>query len=232
MAADDLRTAEPALTILHVSDLQFGKHHRFADDAGGFDTLLRRLCDDLDVLKDSHGLAPQLVALTGDLAEWGMKAELDQVLRFCEGLEKHLGLARERVLVIPGNHDVNRKKCLAYFAACEGDDVEPQRPYWPKWGPYVELFGTLYRDVERYRFTQLEPTTTAGSASRSCAGSTTSCAGTSATAGCGSGWSTTTRSGGPRTTTRTSATPTTCASGWARACTCSCTATPTRAASS
>ena len=49
---------EPAVTILHVSDMQFGKHHRFADPDGGFDTLLRRLCDDLDLLARETGSSP------------------------------------------------------------------------------------------------------------------------------------------------------------------------------
>jgi len=77
---------EPAVTILHISDMQFGKHHRFADPAGGFDTLLRRLCDDLDLLSRENGLKPDIVALTGDLTEWGMKQEFEQVAAFGEGL--------------------------------------------------------------------------------------------------------------------------------------------------
>jgi 3',5'-cyclic AMP phosphodiesterase CpdA len=100
---------ERAVTILHVSDMQFGKHHRFADPDGGFDTLLRRLCDDLDLLARENGLAPDLGALTGDLAEWGMKREFDQVAVFGEGLLAHLKLDPDRLLVIPGNHDINRK---------------------------------------------------------------------------------------------------------------------------
>jgi WD40 repeat protein/3',5'-cyclic AMP phosphodiesterase CpdA len=150
---------EPALTVLHVSDLQFGKHHRFADPAGGFDTLLRRLCDDLDLLARDHGLAPDVVALTGDLAEWGMRSEFEQVAVFCEQLRDHLEIDPDRLLVVPGNHDINRKLCSAYFDRCAGDDVEPRAPYWPKWEHYVGLFQRLYRDVERYRFTQLEPWT-------------------------------------------------------------------------
>jgi WD40 repeat protein/uncharacterized protein YjbI with pentapeptide repeats/3',5'-cyclic AMP phosphodiesterase CpdA len=145
--------------VLHASDLQFGKHHRFADPAGGFDTLLRRLCDDLDVLARDHGLAPDVVALTGDLAEWGMRSEFEQVAVFCEQLRDHLKLAPDRLLVVPGNHDINRKLCSAYFDRCAGDDEEPRPPYWPKWEHYVGLFQRLYRDVERYRFTQLEPWT-------------------------------------------------------------------------
>lgn len=60
-----------AITILHLSDLQFGRHHRFADPHGGFDTLLQRLCVDLDLLAHEQALVPDLVALTGDLAEGG-----------------------------------------------------------------------------------------------------------------------------------------------------------------
>jgi WD40 repeat protein/3',5'-cyclic AMP phosphodiesterase CpdA len=150
---------EPAITILHVSDMQFGKHHRFADEGGGFNTLLRRLCDDLDLLKRENGLVPDLVALTGDLAEWGMKSEFEQVAQFAEGLLRHLALEPDRLLIVPGNHDINRKLCEAYFNDCEGEGEAPKAPYWRKWKPFVELFQRLYRDVERYRFTELEPWT-------------------------------------------------------------------------
>jgi 3',5'-cyclic AMP phosphodiesterase CpdA len=107
--ADD----EAAITILHLSDLQFGRHHRFADASGGFDTLLRRLCDDLDLLREQNGLQPDLIALTGDLSEWGMRRELEQVAAFGEGVLAHLQLAPERLLVVPGNHDINRNLCEA-----------------------------------------------------------------------------------------------------------------------
>ncbi|HWO22877.1 MAG TPA: pentapeptide repeat-containing protein [Kofleriaceae bacterium] len=150
---------EPAVTILHVSDMQFGKHHRFADEGGGFDTLLRRLCDDLDLLRDQNGLKPDLIALTGDLAEWGMKREFEQVAAFAEGLLAHLKLAPDRLLVVPGNHDINRNLCEAYVLRCAGEGDDPKRPYWPKWEPYIALIGRLYRDIDRYRFTELEPWT-------------------------------------------------------------------------
>jgi len=150
---------ETAVTILHLSDMQFGRHHRFTDAAGGFDTLLQRLCDDLDLLARDNGLVPDVVALTGDLAEWGMKRELDQVAGFGEGLRAHLRLDPDRLLVIPGNHDINRKLCEAYFLRCAGEGDDPRPPYWPKWEPYVGLLSRLYRDVERYRFTELEPWT-------------------------------------------------------------------------
>lgn len=118
---------EPGLTVLHISDPQFGKHHRFADPASGVDTLLRRLCDDLDWLARVYGLAPDVVVLTGDLAEWGMPAEFEQVAVFCEQLRDHLKLDPERLLIVPGNHDINRMHCLSYFNGCAGDGVEARR---------------------------------------------------------------------------------------------------------
>jgi 3',5'-cyclic AMP phosphodiesterase CpdA len=152
---------EPAVTILHLSDVQFGKHHRFADEGGGFNTLLQRLCDDLDLLKRENGLAPDLVALTGDLAEWGTKREFAQAAELGKGLLRHLQLEPDRLLVVPGNHDINRKLCEAYFLRCDGDGEAPKPPYWPKWEPFVGLVNRLYREsnVERYRFTELEPWT-------------------------------------------------------------------------
>ncbi len=157
-------TIEPSITILHLSDMQFGRHHRFGRlGLGGaderFDTLLQRVHDDLAELERSHALRPDIIALTGDLAEWGLKSEFAAVQQFAEGLAARLGLGRERVLVIPGNHDINRKKCSGYFDDREGDGETPAPPYWPKWKPFVEFFGELYNGVDGYRFTELEPWT-------------------------------------------------------------------------
>lgn len=154
----------PTVTILHVSDMQFGRNHRFGRlGLGGadekFDTLLKRLTDDLDRLRDEQGLKLDLVALTGDLAEWGKKKEFDDVYDFCVGLQEHMKLGRDRILVIPGNHDINRKLCESYFSECEGNDEMPKEPYWPKWKPFVEFFGKLYKDVERYEFKETAPYT-------------------------------------------------------------------------
>jgi len=150
---------ETAVTILHLSDIQLGRHHHFADDDGGFATFRRRLCDDLDQLARESGLKPDLVVLTGDLTTGGGKSEFEQVAVFGEELLAYLGLGTDRLLFVPGNHDVNRTLCEAYFARCTAEGEEPQLPYWPKWGPYLELFDRCYRRIDRYRFTELEPWT-------------------------------------------------------------------------
>ena len=66
------REGGTAVTILHLSDLQFGRNHRFGrlglpppDDT--FDSLIARLAGDLRLLKEQEGLAPHLVVVSGDL---------------------------------------------------------------------------------------------------------------------------------------------------------------------
>ena len=133
--------------------MQFGRNHRFGRlglpgaDAD-FDTLLQRLTDDLASLRDSeHGLKPDLLVVSGDLAELGKKKEFDDAGVFLEKLTEFLGLSRRRVVIVPGNHDINRKKCEAYFLNCDAEDELPQPPFWPKWEFFVELFQRFYRDV-------------------------------------------------------------------------------------
>lgn len=152
------------ITLLHLSDTQFGRNHRFGrlslpppDDS--FDTLLTRLGDDLQLLKKDYGLQPDLVVLSGDLAEGGLKREFDDVLQLVEGLVNLLKLPRDRVVLIPGNHDINRDDCIAYFSTCKSDETDPQPPFWPKWRHYVNLFHHFYRDCADIKFTESEPWT-------------------------------------------------------------------------
>lgn len=154
------------MTILHLSDLQFGPSHRFAGiDLTGlenpYDTLLGRLSADLQRLRKDHELAPDLVIVTGDLAERGMGDEFTAVREFLKKLtdKDHLNLSRQRVAIIPGNHDVNRKACSSYFDNCEADDDKPMAPWWPKWRHYATMFDEFYRDLPDVTFTAEQPWT-------------------------------------------------------------------------
>lgn len=156
--------ANSPITILHLSDIQFGLNHRFGrlglpppDDK--FDTLLARLGKDLQMLETTKNLKPDLLVLSGDLTEWGKKTEFDDLLQFIEGLIKLLNLNRDRVIIIPGNHDVNRKACEAYFTDCEADDNKPEPPFWPKWRQYQQFFNDFYKKYPNITFNEKEPWT-------------------------------------------------------------------------
>src|SRR5215510_8424157 len=110
MDARPAQAMQDHITLLHVSDPQFGRNHRCGNLAlpppeDTFDTLLARLGDDLQYLEREHGLRPDVLVLSGDLAEWGLKPEFDDLLPFVEGLIQLLKLPQNRVVMIPGNHE-------------------------------------------------------------------------------------------------------------------------------
>ena len=156
--------AHEAITLLHLSDIQFGRYHRFGNlglteaDAQ-FDTLFQRLNEDLTSLENKQGVIPQLLVVSGDLAEWGKKSEFTDVLEFLVKLSERLKLPRRYVVIVPGNHDVNRKLCEGYFSQCEGRDEQLVPPYWPKWEFYHWLFQEFYRDEKDIAFSLEEPWT-------------------------------------------------------------------------
>ncbi|MDX1982178.1 MAG: hypothetical protein SFV51_18035 [Bryobacteraceae bacterium] len=90
-----------SVTLLHLSDTQFGRNHRFGNlgvtaEDGKYDTLLARLKLDLDGLNEEHGVVPQAIIVSGDIAEWGMKSEFDDARRFRDGLSAHLNVPRAK----------------------------------------------------------------------------------------------------------------------------------------
>ena len=63
---------------------------------------------------------------------------------------------------MPGNHDVNRRACQAYFAERESEEEAPVPPYFPKWGRFAAMLAEFYGGAagcERVAFTPDEPWT-------------------------------------------------------------------------
>jgi WD40 repeat protein/predicted MPP superfamily phosphohydrolase len=97
-----------ALRILHISDL----HARGPREAKGVwqrvDVLgdpWRRNLDDLA----ADGRPFDIVAFTGDIADWGLAEEYARATPFVAEVLERLQVPRERLFVVPGNHDINRK---------------------------------------------------------------------------------------------------------------------------
>ena len=153
-----------SVTILHLSDTQFGRNHRFGNlqgtaEDGQFDTLVKRLEIDLGLLRKDQGVVPEAIVVTGDLAEWGKTSEFNDVRDLLDRLSVTLGIPREQIALVPGNHDINRKTCEGYFADREGDDLKPVPPYWPKWRQFAGFFGEFYQTVPAVTFTESRPWT-------------------------------------------------------------------------
>jgi hypothetical protein len=91
------------LRILHVSDLQIG---------GVKQAKLRQEADNMaySVREKLKGQSPAFLAVTGDIAEHGWPSEFRGARDWLEYFMEALGLGglpSDRLLLVPGNHDVN-----------------------------------------------------------------------------------------------------------------------------
>ncbi|MEX1363154.1 MAG: metallophosphoesterase [Nannocystaceae bacterium] len=100
---EELVTEPTELTWMHLSDLHVGGEDWQRDD------VLRALVRDLPGLLEDKGLRPDLLFVTGDVANRGTREEYDGALEVLEQVTGVLGLEpRHSVFAVAGNHDVDR----------------------------------------------------------------------------------------------------------------------------
>jgi len=91
------------LTWLHISDLHFR-----ALQAYNASVVLGALLRDIAERIQADGLRADFIALTGDVAFSGQPGEYELAREFLDKLLAATGVSKERLFVVPGNHDVNR----------------------------------------------------------------------------------------------------------------------------
>ena len=144
-------SGQPEATILHISDTLFGTYHRFN---GEEQSLADHLLVDLRKLLIDKVPAIDLIVLSGDIVEHGLKSEYEQAKAFVDALCTQTGLKYHRVVVVPGNHDVNWSLSESYFAECRAEEVEPRLPYAKKWRHYQQFVSSLHGPAA---FTEEQP---------------------------------------------------------------------------
>ena len=144
------------ITILHVSDMQFGAYHQFPSKSSDENTLLESILEDIEQLKEDEGFNPDLLICSGDLAEWGFAQEFAQATSFLGALGDKVGVDRARVIIIPGNHDINRNDCLYYFQQAKERNEDAKAPWAAKWKKYEEAFNDFYKSVGNRATFQLD----------------------------------------------------------------------------
>jgi UDP-2,3-diacylglucosamine pyrophosphatase LpxH len=87
---------------LHISDF-----HIRRGDPYDRDVVLRALVTSVARYR-ANGCVPDLIFATGDIAHSGKSAEYDLAGRFFDDLLCAAGLKKNRLFIIPGNHDVDR----------------------------------------------------------------------------------------------------------------------------
>ncbi|WP_412543208.1 trypsin-like peptidase domain-containing protein [Longispora sp. K20-0274] len=124
--------------ILVLSDLW-----RIAPTGAEVVTAARELVRDLNDLRTTHGLAPDLVAVPGGTARNAAASDYARSGRLLSEICERLGIPPARVVMTPGVQDVNASAYREYFRECRQNRVEPELPYWPKWAPFVNEFATV-----------------------------------------------------------------------------------------
>lgn len=125
--------------ILHISDLQFGRAYSRPRDLA--DSILAGI---------SGPEMPNVVVVSGDLAQTGNPVEYSEAGVFLERLCRGLGIRedeRDRVVLCPGNHDVNWSLSLGAFVDRELQRREiPERDeaFRYRMAPYYDFCAEFY----------------------------------------------------------------------------------------
>ena len=99
-----ITSTDQTITWLHLSDFHFRENQDWQRNVV-LSSLLRDVIDKLP----EQGLSPDMVFLTGDIAQSGKAGEYQQALRFFQTLREKVGhKSFERWFMVPGNHDVDR----------------------------------------------------------------------------------------------------------------------------
>jgi predicted phosphodiesterase len=105
-----------AFNWLHVSDFHFRSGDSFERDL-----VLRSLPQAVETRR-KNGQRVDAVFATGDIADAGKADEYDQATRFFDNLLEAAGLDRRRLFVVPGNHDVDRKRGKFLMRTLDGHE--------------------------------------------------------------------------------------------------------------
>ena len=141
------------IRILHLSDIQYGRHHVDKDGRpplypdANYSPQLEKLIEDLEILKTGQNIVPNFIVVTGDIAEWSRPDEYDAAREFFGGLADHLNIDRRYVVMVPGNHDINRNACQAARLMATEEGKPLKSPYFPKFKFYKEFFDDFYKDI-------------------------------------------------------------------------------------
>jgi len=140
--------------ILHLSDIHFGRHHVESEIEreplyldNDYESELNKIIEDLKILKNK-GAPIDYILITGDLTETSSPNEYKTLKKFLSGIINFAKINKRNVLLIPGNHDVNRNLCQSARLRAQALNEKFEKPYFEKFEIYKNFFNDFYGDVE------------------------------------------------------------------------------------
>lgn len=96
--------------LLHLSDI-----HRTRDEPVRNEEIILSLLGDIDRYAAEGLPSPNVVVISGDLTQSAQTGEYEEAAAFIRELLSRLALPTTRLVVVPGNHDINWDKCYEIF---------------------------------------------------------------------------------------------------------------------
>ena len=139
------------LTYVHLSDIHFGQEK--GSEVYVHDDVKQCLITDVVGVMAAVGIETMDgVIVTGDIAYSGKRSEYDRAARWLDRLTEAVGCEQTQVMVVPGNHDIDRDRIsagaeLMLARIVEGGDAELDR-FLADAGDRDLLYGKFadYRD--------------------------------------------------------------------------------------
>lgn len=97
------------ISIIHLSDFHFSK-----ENESEIKTLLDSLIEDINKLRDEYDIFPNYIVISGDIANKGVKSDYDFALKWLHKVMETFNISSDRVFMVPGNHDIDRKELLEF----------------------------------------------------------------------------------------------------------------------
>jgi 3',5'-cyclic AMP phosphodiesterase CpdA len=147
------RSTERKLTLLHLSDIQFGEKHVYKNNDR--DTILGELEKALESFSSLGRAFPDIIIVSGDIADKGSEKEYDDALEFlrklCSKVEELSGKAipPNRVILTPGNHDIDLyEPALNGIEYYQVDGLSLPKTEFEQ--VYVRRFGNFKRFFDKF----------------------------------------------------------------------------------
>ena len=135
-----LRSVDRRFFIVHLSDLHFGEVDRAAD-------LYVQLL--LELKKDFDLATFDALVISGDVANKSREEGYESALSFLGKITKKFDVGREKILIVPGNHDVGRQFSKDAHTIIRREELTrpiSEHIHIDKGGDYIEV-----RDEAKYK---------------------------------------------------------------------------------
>lgn len=136
---------------IHISDLHFKD-----GDSYDRDVVLTSLLDEISH-QQKNGFGANAVFVTGDIANSGSKNEYVEATKFFDKLLNLAKLEKKYLFIVPGNHDVNRKKAVGLIRTIDSEEqaiqyFEPNspKPHFIKFQEFKEWFDDYFSGIRTF----------------------------------------------------------------------------------